>query len=244
VPSATGGSEPARSEVDRLVEVVHRLRRECPWDAEQTHLSLVPYLVEESCEVVEAIEAGTSADLREELGDLLLQVVLHSELAAEDGAFELQAVAAGIADKLVARHPHVFPVIREGDDPLEPPTEHLEAAPTDPHATWEQRKAVEKGRTSALEGIPERLSALSRAGKILSRARSRRVPLEAPQEVEPITDEALGDALLDLVVRAQASGLDAEQSARTAVRRLETRVREAERPRTEHEALSGSGRQA
>ena len=193
---------------------MHRLRRDCPWDASQTHLSLVPYLVEESCEVVEAIESGTSADLREELGDLLLQVVFHSELAAETGDFDLQAVAAGIADKLVDRHPHVF----AADD-----------VPTDLHATWEQRKAVEKGRTSALEGIPERLSALSRAGKILSRARSRRVPLEAPTEVEPITDNELGQALVDLVVRAQASGLDAEQSARTAVRRLEMRVRDAER---------------
>ncbi|WP_183341690.1 nucleoside triphosphate pyrophosphohydrolase [Microlunatus antarcticus] len=193
---------------------MHRLRAECPWDAEQTHRSLVPYLVEESCEVVEAIEAGTTDDLREELGDLLLQVVFHSELAAEEGAFNVQAVAAGIADKLVRRHPHVFAT---------------ETAPDDPHASWEQRKAVEKGRTSALEGIPEQLSALSRAGKILSRARSRRVPLAAPAEVEPITDEALGEALLDLVVRAQASGLDAEQSARTAVRRLEVRVRDAER---------------
>jgi XTP/dITP diphosphohydrolase len=204
------------SEVDRLVEVMHRLRRDCPWDAEQTHLSLVPYLVEETCEVVEAIETGTPADLREELGDLLLQVVFHSELAAEEGTFDVQDVASGIADKLVARHPHVF----ETDD-----------VPTDLYATWEQRKAVEKGRTSALEGIPERLSALARAAKILSRARSRRVPLEVPEVVEPITDEALGEALLALVVRAQASGLDAEQSARTAVRRLEQRVREAEEPR-------------
>lgn len=219
------------SELDRLVQVMHRLRRDCPWDAEQTHRSLVPYLVEESCEVVEAIEAGTSADLREELGDLLLQVVFHSELAAEEGAFDVQAVAAGIADKLVARHPHVFPYTPEGGDPLEPPDQRVDDAPTDPHATWEQRKAVEKGRTSALEGIPERLSALSRAAKILSRARSRRVPLPVAEPVKPISDEALGEALLDLVARAQASGLDAEQSARTAVRRLEQRVREAEQPR-------------
>src|SRR3954452_15138955 len=140
---------------------MHRLRRDCPWDAQQTHASLVPYLVEESCEVVEAIEAGTAADLREELGDLLLQVVFHSELTAEEGAFDLQAVAAGITDKLVARHPHVFAA---------------DEVPADLHATWEQRKAVEKSRASALDGIPERLSALSRAGKILSRARSRRVP--------------------------------------------------------------------
>lgn len=192
---------------------MHRLRADCPWDAEQTHASLVPYLVEEACEVVEAIEAGTPADLREELGDLLLQVVFHSELAAEEGAFDVEDVAAGIADKLVARHPHVF---------------GGESAPTDLHATWEQRKAVEKNRASALEGIPEQLSALARAAKIVSRARSRQVPLAAPATVEPITHEALGEALVDLVRRAQASGLDAEQSARAAVRRLEEQVRAAE----------------
>ena len=192
---------------------MHRLRADCPWDAAQTHRSLVTYLVEETGEVVEAIEAGTGADLREELGDLLLQVVFHSELAAEEGAFDLEAVAAGIADKLVRRHPHVF-----GTD----------EAPTDPHATWEQRKAVEKGRTSALEGIPEQLSALSRTAKILSRARSRQVPLAVPETVEPIDEAGLGEALVHLVRRAQASGLDAEQAARTAVRRLEDQVREAE----------------
>lgn len=204
------------SEVERLVAVMHRLRRDCPWDAQQTHASLVPYLVEESCEVVEAIEAGTADDLREELGDLLLQVVFHSELATEDGGFGLEDVAAGIADKLVARHPHVF---------------GSEGLPTDLHATWEQRKAVEKGRTSALQGIPEQLSALARAAKILSRARSRAVPLVRDVEPEPITEDELGDALLELVARAQASGLDAEQSARSAVRRLEARVRRAEADR-------------
>ena len=204
------------NEVDRLVAVLHRLRNDCPWDAEQTHTTLVPYLVEEACEVVEAIETGNPADLREELGDLLLQVVFHSELATEDGEFGLEEVAAGVADKLVSRHPHVF----GGAD-----------VPTDLHATWEQRKAVEKSRTSALEGIPERLSALARAAKILSRARSRRVPLPVAAEPEPIGDEELGEALLDLVARAQASGLDAEQSARAAVRRLEERVRTAEASR-------------
>ena len=194
---------------------MHRLRHDCPWDAAQTHATLVPYLVEEACEVVEAIENGTAADLREELGDLLLQVVFHSALAAEDGEFDVQDVAAGIADKLVARHPHVFA------------SDHI---PTDLHATWEQRKAAEKGRTSTLEGIPEQLSALSRAGKILHRARSRGVALETTHTPEPIGDAELGEALLALVRRAQVSGLDAEQSARSAVRRLEVMVREAEKP--------------
>lgn len=199
-------------ELVRLVEVMAVLRERCPWDAQQTHRSLVPYLVEEACEAVEAIEAGTRDDLREELGDLLLQVVFHAEIAGEDvGGFTLDDVAAGVADKLVARHPHVFA------------TAELSA---DPHATWEQRKAIEKGRRSALEGIPEQLSALSRAQKIMGRARSRSVELDlAP---EPITAAELGSALLTLVARASASGLDAEQAARDSIRGLEDRVRAAE----------------
>jgi XTP/dITP diphosphohydrolase len=200
------------TEVERLVAVMDRLRRDCPWDAEQTHLSLLPYLVEEACEVVEAVETGTSADLREELGDLLLQVVFHARLATEEpGGFDLDAVAAGIADKLVDRHPHVFAT---------------DEVPTDLHASWEQRKAVEKGRTSALEGIPERLSALSRASKVVGRTRSRRVPLALPDE--PVTAAEVGEQVLALVARAQASGVDAEQATRTALRGLEARVREAE----------------
>ena len=96
------------AELYRLAEVMHRLRTGCPWDASQTHSSLVGYLVEETLEVVEAIEAGTDADLAEELGDLLLQVFFHSEIAAETGRFSVEDVAGRIADKLVARHPYVF----------------------------------------------------------------------------------------------------------------------------------------
>lgn len=215
------------TELERLVAVMDRLRRDCPWDAEQTHHSLVPYLVEETCEVVEAIETGTAADLREELGDLLLQVVFHARLAQEraDG-FDVQAVAAGIADKLVARHPHVFAYTPEGGDPLEPPDERLDEVPTDLHYTWEQRKVAEKGRTSVLQGIPEQLSALSRASKIVGRARSRRVDL--PLADTPVTADEVGEQMLSLVARAQASGIDAEQATRAAVRGLEGRVRDAE----------------
>ena len=207
----------ALPEVERLVAVMARLRRECPWDAEQTHASLVPFLVEEACELVEAIEAGSAADLREELGDLLLQVVFHAEISTEDeGGFDLESVASGIADKLVARHPHVFAT----DD-----------VPEDLYYTWEQRKALEKGRTSVLQGIPEQLSALSRASKIIGRARSRRLELpldNAPGADEPLGGEEIGDRLLALVVTAQREGIDAEQAARAAVRRLEAQVREAE----------------
>ncbi|MCW2811581.1 MAG: putative MazG family protein [Friedmanniella sp.] len=199
-------------QVERLVAVMSRLRRECPWDAEQTHLSLVTYLVEEACETVEAIESGDRQHLREELGDLLLQVVFHAEIASEqDPGFGLEEVAAGIADKLVARHRYVF-----GADEV----------PADLHASWEQRKAVEKGRTSALQGIPEQLSALARAQKIIGRARSRRVALVLPEE--PVQPDELGAELLSLVARAQAGGVDAEQALRHAVRALEADVRTAE----------------
>ena len=184
------------------------LRRHCPWDAEQTHRSLVQYLVEEALETVEAIESGDEVHLREELGDLLLQVVFHAEIAT---AFDLDDVACGIADKLVSRHPHVFAA---------------EEVPADLHHTWEQRKAVEKGRTSALQGIPEQMSALARAHKIVSRARSRRVPLTLPDA--SVEAGALGQEVLALVARAQAHGIDPEQAVRDAVRQLEQQVRDAE----------------
>ncbi len=114
-------------ELDRLVAVMHRLRTGCPWDAEQTHTSLVRYLVEETLEVVEAIEAGDDAELTEELGDLLLQVVFHAEIASETGRFDIEGVARRISDKLVARHPYVF---TDAD------------VPTDLVGSWERAKAV------------------------------------------------------------------------------------------------------
>lgn len=195
-------------EVTRFVEVMARLRRECPWDAEQTHLSLVRYLVEETCEVVEAIEDGSDTDLREELGDLLLQVVFHATIAAERGAFSLDDVAREVADKLVARHPYVF----AGTD-----------LPPDLEGSWEQRKRTEKGRASALDGIPGRLSALTRGQKVVGRTRSHGVQVTLP--ADPVTEDELGEELLALVARAQASGLDAEQVLRGRVRALESEVR-------------------
>lgn len=206
-------------ELAALLTVMQTLRRECPWDAQQTHRTLVQYLVEETAEVVEVIEDvdGTSRPdhdhLREELGDLLLQVFFHSTIAAEsDPDFTVGSVARGIADKLVARHPYVF----------------AEAAvPDDLNQSWETRKALEKGRTSVLEGIPEQLSALSRANKIISRARSRSVPVALPDETIDAT--TVGDELIALVARAQAGGIDAEQAARDAVRRLEREVVSSER---------------
>jgi XTP/dITP diphosphohydrolase len=199
-------------ELERLVSVVARLRHECPWDAQQTHRSLAQYLVEETAETIEAIESGDQDHLREELGDLLLQVIFHAEIASEQvEGFTVEEVAGGIADKLVSRHPYVFATAE---------------VPVDLHYTWEQRKAVEKGRTSALQGIPDQLSALARANKIISRVRSRRPELVLPDD--PTTADEVGAQILALAARAQAAGVDPEQALRDAVRVLEARVRDAE----------------
>jgi len=192
-----------------------RLRQECPWDAQQTHRSLVQYLIEETAETVEAIELADQDHLREELGDLLLQVIFHAEIASEQArGFDVEEVARGIADKLISRHPYVFATAE---------------VPVDQHYTWEQRKAAEKGRTSALQGIPEQLSALAWANRIIGKARSRRVELVLPDE--PTTAEEVGAQILTLAARAQASGIDPEQALRDAVRVLEAQVRHAESAR-------------
>ena len=202
-------------ELERLVSVMARLRQECPWDAQQTHRSLVQYLIEETAETVEAIEVGEQDHLREELGDLLLQVIFHAEIASEqERGFTVEDVARGIADKLISRHPYVFATAE---------------IPNDLHYTWEQRKAAEKGRTSALQGIPEQLSALARANKVIGKVRSRRVEVVLPDE--PTTAEEAGAQILTLAARAQACVIDPEQALRDAVRDLEAQVRHAESSR-------------
>lgn len=151
----------ANSAWQRLVETMARLRGEggCPWDREQTHESLTPYLLEETYEVLEALEARDPSRLQEELGDLLLQIAFHARLAEEAGQFDLEAVAAGICDKLVQRHPHVF-----GEGHLTSSREVLKQ--------WESIKLAEKAdtRKSLLDGIPVTLPALLRALRLQNRA--------------------------------------------------------------------------
>lgn len=204
--------EAGHSQLDRLAQVMHRLRSECPWDAQQTHASLVSYLVEECLEVVEAIESGSDDAVCEELGDLLLQVYFHAEIASETGRFDMEQVAQGIADKLVARHPYVF----AGAE-----------VPGDLMASWEQAKVKEKRRESVLEGIPHQLSALSRADKVMSRAASLDIELDVPV-AEASDVAAIGREFLALVARAQQLGIDPEQAARGAVRDVEVQIRKAE----------------
>lgn len=199
------------TELERLRAVMSELRLRCPWDAQQTHASLLTHLVEETCEVVDAVETGDDQELCEELGDLLLQVYFHARIAEDAGRFTLDDVARGISDKLVRRHPHVF-----AD----------QEAPADVHQAWEVQKRAEKGRTSALQGIAQSMSSVARAQKVISRTRSHNVPIRMPEE--PVTAEVVGRETLELVARAQASGVDADAAIRAALRALEADIEAAE----------------
>jgi XTP/dITP diphosphohydrolase len=208
-------------ELDELVAVLEKLRAPggCVWDREQTHASLVQYLVEETFELVDAIEAGDRDELIEELGDVLYQVIFHADIAAEAGEFTLEDVAAHMTAKMVGRHPHVFGDAAGNVVSATTPDEVV--------ATWEKVKAVEKAhRTSVLEGIPQGMPSLALADKTLGRAAKVGVVREAA--VIPNTEQELGDELLAMVVAAKAVGLDSERALRGALRRLQGEVRQAE----------------
>ncbi len=210
------------SPLERAVEVMDRLRSPggCPWDAAQTHESLTPYLLEETYEVLEAIESGDSALLREELGDLLLQVLFHARLGEElpgSEAFGIDEVADDLVTKLIRRHPHVFAAATDASGVVS-----VEAL----NETWEQRKIEEKGRTSAVDGVPIALPALALSTKLVARA--RRAGLEPVPAVPavPEDDDAeaeVGRRLFDIVREAQAHGVDPESALRRVARELPRR---------------------
>lgn len=205
-----------------VVAVMDRLRSPggCPWDAEQTHRSLVRYLLEEAYETVDAIEAGDDDGLREELGDLLLQVVFHARLGEEnpDRPWSVDDVAAGIVDKLVRRHPHVF------GGATAPTAEHVER-------NWERLKAAEKARDSVVDGVPMGQPALSLAAALVRRVDRAGLPVDLPSADLPddVTAEEVGVVLLGLAAAAQRLGVDPELALREAARGLAGLVRETER---------------
>jgi XTP/dITP diphosphohydrolase len=209
-----------------LVAVMDRLRSPggCPWDAEQTHESLLPYLLEETYETVEVIETGDLGGLREELGDLLLQVVFHARVGEEhaEQPWSVDDVAAGIVDKLVSRHPHVFGDVGTSD----------RATADEVERSWESLKRVEKGRTSAVDGVPLAQPALALAAKLIGRATKAGVVVEVPAVVLPtdevFTEDEAGAVLLSVVSRARAAGIDPEAALRAAARRYAEAVRAAE----------------
>jgi tetrapyrrole methylase family protein/MazG family protein len=212
---------PLASETAAFAEVVRRLRAECPWDRQQTHQSLRHHLLEESYEVLEAldhldVEAGEGFDaLEEELGDLLFQVFLHATLATEEGRFTLEDVVRGIRDKLVGRHPHVF-----GDVTIDSADEVAER--------WEGLKKAEKGRASVMDGIPATLPALAYALKVQRKAASQGVDWRALLAGDGAPGE-LGWRLLDIVDDARTAGDDPETELRVAAEVLRDRFRRSER---------------
>ena len=227
-------TDPLRAAADTMREV----RDRCVWTQQIDHRALVPYLVEESAELIDAVETGSRAELREELGDLLWQVLFHSEIASRDpdDPFDIDDVARGLTEKMVRRHPHVF-----AGEVAETPEQVL--------VLWNAAKAAEKHeRTSVLDGVSERMPSLALAQKLLGKAAQVRValprqgnPAESEgddtgfspdtlsRDGEPRTEADLGEALLALVAAARANGWDAERALRERLRGLQAEIRTAER---------------
>ncbi|GAA0404629.1 nucleoside triphosphate pyrophosphohydrolase [Streptomyces luteireticuli] len=195
-----------------LVQVMDRIRRSCPWTGIRTHEDLAKYGLEEMYELLEAIETGDREALREELGDVLLQVVFHARIAQDDPdePFAIDDVAGAIVDKLVHRHPHVF-----GDESA--------LTPEDVKEHWNRTKAAEKGRESVTEGVPLGQPALALAAKLASRARAGGLDVAVP------AGEGVGYALLAMAVRAEAEGVEPETALRAAARTYRDAILAAER---------------
>jgi XTP/dITP diphosphohydrolase len=213
------------SPVEHLVQVMDQLRSPggCPWDAEQTHASLSRYLLEETYEALEAMDQGDLGSLREELGDLLLQVVFHARIAQEaDATFSLDAIAQGVVDKLVRRHPHVF------TDLVVTSSEELEA-------NWAKVKQEEKQRDSVTDGVPQAMPALQLATQLIYRARKSGVVAGDPQVTEnlrnvigEVTEENIAALLVATIELAREVDIESESVLRAEMMRYRTRVRESE----------------
>jgi uncharacterized protein YabN with tetrapyrrole methylase and pyrophosphatase domain len=213
--------------ISDLLAVMARLRSPggCPWDREQNHQTLRFHAVEEAYELMDAIEAGDDLEMAEELGDLLLQVVFHCQLAGERGAFDFEQVARRITEKLLRRHPHVF-----GNTKVKSVDEVW--------ANWEKIKTAEKhgtahARPSALDGIPKHLPALMRAEKLVKKARKAKLLPAAVGHSIVLTKASLAKKLFALARRAQAQGWSAEDLLRAETKRQERQLRNKERSRRE-----------
>ena len=229
-PAVPDGPVPSRAGGNRLLDLIRVMARlrgpgGCPWDLEQTHQTLARHLLEEAHETLEAIDAGDPELLREELGDLLLQVVFHAEMARQEGTFDIDDVAEAITSKLVRRHPHVF-----GDVQVDSSSEVL--------VNWERIKGEEKGEHPVDEEIPATLPALARASKVQRRAagsgfdwRTKEGALgKVREELEELdsappdrAEEELGDLLFAVAALGRQLGVDPETALRKATRRFAER---------------------
>ena len=210
------------SELIRLREVMDKLRSPggCPWDAEQDHTSLLKYLLEESYEFIESVENNDRDAMQEELGDLLLQVYFHSRMAEEDAKqpFSIEDVAKLVADKLIRRHPHVF-----AGEAVDSSADVLE--------NWEKQKAAEKGRTSAIDGVPLAQPALPLATKVLYRLKKLNYDLSVSEPIklnDDVDQDQFGQILLGLITQAVDKGLDPEAALRQATKELIFQIQEHE----------------
>jgi MazG family protein len=227
--------------LDEFISIIRRLRKECPWDREQTHASLRPMLIEEAYETVEAIDLGIDTgdytELKKELGDLLLHILFHSDLAAEEGYFTLDDVIQAECEKLIYRHPHVFSNVKVDD------AEHVSR-------NWEQLKRREKGRNSILDGVPASLPALQRSARLQEKAakvgfdwpnsegvwkkiREEIAEFEAELQndarvLHSAKEEEFGDLLFSLVNLSRHEGIDAEGALRFAAQKFSNRFRKVE----------------
>jgi len=211
--------------INDLLQVMAKLRspKGCPWDREQSHLTLRRHAIEEVYELIDAIEAGDDHEMAEELGDLLLQVVFHSQLARERGAFDFEKVTRHLVDKLIRRHPHVFGTTKVKDV-------------DEVWANWEKIKKAEKhgtrhARHSALDGIPKHLPALLRAEKLLKKARKVFADghhADSKQAKRQLTKSALAKELFDLAAFAQSRGWCAEELLSAETKKQERRLRKLE----------------
>ncbi|MDT3317499.1 MazG family protein [Microbacterium sp. KSW4-11] len=211
--------EPRRDHLREAAETMRAVRDRCVWTRRIDHADLVPYLQEEAAELVDAVEAGTRADLKEELGDLLWQVLFHAEIASRDETdpFDIDDVAAALAEKMIRRHPHVFGAA-------------VATTPDEVLIHWNAAKAAEKRtRTSVLDGVSMHMPSLALAQKMLGKAAQVGVtPPPPPPTPSPADEAELGEALLALVAQAREAGWDAERALRQRLRALAEDVRAAE----------------
>jgi len=214
--------------LESLIQTMHQLRIPggCPWDAEQTHRSLVQYLLEETYELIDAIESGNREEILEELGDVLYQVIFHSDLASEGTLgepFDLEDVASFMEQKMISRHPHVFGTDEEKET-------YKAATGDDVVQVWDGHKKKEKpNRTSVLDGIPQAMPALALASKVMGKAEKIGLLETADSPAIPMeTEDELGKLLLAVVASARAAGLDPERALREATKELQVEIRSYE----------------
>ena len=218
---------PSKNGVAGLIELMEILRSKdgCAWDNEQTHQSLIEYLLEESFEFAEAVESGDRQAIREELGDVLLQVVFHSRIAQEDNLdpFNIDDVANVITNKLMKRHPHIFGEIGE-------------LSKEEVEANWEQIKRKEKGRTSITDGVPVAMPALMHADKLITRVKSadkKIAQVAKSTQVESLVqelqkEEEVGQFLLSFVAMCNEKGIDSESALRKAISNYRAEIKRSE----------------